>query len=114
MRSGARTPEELDTLLEDALVMAGGASFAELFQAEAVLALRGGEARGERIVDLIAELGAREPAYVADPRRVLQAGDTALLVADRAITVMRRADDRRWRYAIALFDTHPRPKGTHP
>jgi hypothetical protein len=60
---------------------------------------------------VLAELSARERAYVADPLRVLHAGDTALLVADRAITVMRRAADRRWRYTIALLDADPQSKG---
>jgi hypothetical protein len=35
--------------------------------------------------------------YLADPHRVLEAGDTALVVAARAINVTRRGDDSSWR-----------------
>ncbi len=46
----------------------------------------------------------RDRTYLADPRRVLQARDTALVVAARAINVLRRGDDGTWRYAITLLD----------
>jgi hypothetical protein len=48
-------------------------------------------------------MGDRGYRYLTDPRRVLQAGDTAL-VAGRALNVMRRGEDSRWRYAISLLN----------
>jgi hypothetical protein len=42
--------------------------------------------------------------YLAQPRRVLQAGNTALIVAEQSISVVHRAADTRWRYAIALLN----------
>jgi hypothetical protein len=41
--------------------------------------------------------------YVAAEPRVLQAGDTALVLTPEGIGVARRHDDRAWRYAIALL-----------
>jgi hypothetical protein len=41
--------------------------------------------------------------YVAEPRRVVQARDTALVLADGALNVLRRGSDGAWRYAIALL-----------
>jgi hypothetical protein len=63
------------------------------------------EARGGR------EIGRRTAAmcdrgytYIADPRRVLQSRDTTLVIAERAVNVMRRGPDGRWRYAISLLN----------
>jgi ketosteroid isomerase-like protein len=114
MKTGARTPEELETLLEDAFVMQDTGALAELFLAEAVLASRREEAHGERIAALAARMWASKHRFMAEPRRVVQAGDTALVVADSTIGVARRAPDRRWRYAIELLDVDSRPKGSHP
>jgi hypothetical protein len=45
-----------------------------------------------------------ERSYLADPRRVLQVRDTALVLSGRAISVVRRGDDGSWRYAISFLD----------
>jgi hypothetical protein len=69
---------------------------------DAVLALGAGvdEACGEEeITRTSIALWARERVHLATPRRVLQAGDTALSLGG-GISVMRRGTDRRWRYAI--------------
>jgi hypothetical protein len=44
--------------------------------------------------------------YFAAQPRVLQAGDTALVLTAEGISVARRHDDRAWRYAIALLSLH--------
>lgn len=105
MGSGARTPEELETLLEDAFVVRDGAALADLFEDGAVLAGGGGPpARGgEAIARLAAALWAGDRTYVAAPRRVLQARDVALVLADRGVNVARRGSDGAWRYAIAFL-----------
>lgn len=106
MTSGARTPEQLDTLLEDAFVVRDGAVLARLFDDGAVFADAGGGpvARGgEAICHAVEELWAAGGTYVAGPRRVLQARNTALVLGDGAIHVARRGADGAWRAAIALL-----------
>jgi hypothetical protein len=64
------------------------------------------EARGgDQIAQLVGTLWQRERTYVADPRRILQTRDTALVVAAQHIAVVRRGADRCWRYAISLLST---------
>jgi len=105
--AGARTPEELETLLEDAFMLHDRQALAQLFQPGAMLVAGGGlpEARGRRqIARVAAQLWDSERLYLADPRRVLQVRDTALVLAGRAINVVRRTDNGSWRYAISLLD----------
>ncbi len=102
MVGGARTPEELETLLEDALVVGDRAALAALFEAGAVL-IAGDErpARGgEAIARLALATWAGDHTYVADPRRVMQARDIALIIAEQGINVVRRGRDGAWRYTI--------------
>ena len=105
MRPGARTPEELETLLEDAFVIRNGDALAELFEDGAVLVADDGtrEARGGEIARLASEMWERNRTYLADPPRVLQARNTGLVVTKRGVNVVRRGSDGAWRYAIALL-----------
>jgi hypothetical protein len=106
MRSGARTPEELETLLEDAFVVRDRDALAGLFETGAVVVLGHSrrEARGAAQIGRFAtEMWARELTYLADPRRVLQARDTALVLGRHAVSVVRRGADGAWHYAIALL-----------
>jgi hypothetical protein len=106
MEAGARTPEELETLLEDAFVLHDHHALAQLFHPGAMLVAGGGlpEARDhEQIARVATQLWDSQRRYLADPRRVLQVRDTALVLADRAINVARRTDDGSWRYAISLL-----------
>jgi hypothetical protein len=107
MPAGARSPEELETLLEDAFVVGDPHALAQLFQPGAMLVAGGGlpEARGHRQIARVAiHLWELERLYLADPRRVLQAHNTALVVSGRATNVVRRGTDGCWRYAISLLD----------
>jgi hypothetical protein len=62
------------------------------------------EARGQlQITGVATRLWDLDRSYLADPRRVLQASDTALVLGDHAINVARRGNDRLWRYAISLL-----------
>ncbi|MDQ3587375.1 MAG: hypothetical protein M3350_09185 [Actinomycetota bacterium] len=106
MRGGARTPEELETLFEDAFVTRDRGALPPLFEDGALLvagddpcAARGGEAV-ERLARAIWE---DDHTYVAGSGRVLQARDTALVLSKRSTNVVRRGDDGAWRYAIALL-----------
>ena len=109
MRSGAGTPEELETLYEDAFVLRDRDAVALLFDTGAVLVAAGDstEARGaEEIAWLATAMWDRDQIYLAAPRRVLQAHDTTLVIAEGAVNVLRRGSDGRWRYAISLLDNH--------
>lgn len=117
MTPGARTPEELETLFEDAFVVRDGDAVAGLFEEGGLLVMSGapGEARGGRaIARVAAELCTRDLTYLADPRRVLQARDTALVLTDRGVNVVRRGGDGAWRYAIALLALHHTSKEQRP
>ena len=123
MQAGARTPEELETLLEDAFMLHDQQALAQLFHPGAMLVVGGGlpEARGRRqIAQVAVQLWDSQLLYLADPRRILQVRDTALVLAGRATNVVRRAEDGSWRYAISLLDperpprTPPQTAGCHP
>jgi hypothetical protein len=106
MRAGARTPEELETLFEDAFVIRDPRALAGLFEDGALLATDGGPQQvrgGEEIARFATATWGRGGTYLADPRRVLQVRETALVVADRGINVVRRGSDGTWRYAISLL-----------
>ena len=108
MSIGARTPEELEALFEDAFVTRDAAAVSAMFAEGAVLAPRTeaerGVARGRaEIGRLAAALLAADRTYIAAPRRVVQARDIALVLADGAINVARRQSDGAWVYAIALL-----------
>jgi hypothetical protein len=109
--AGARTPEELDTLLEDAFVLRDSAALDGLFADGAVLTEAGGlEARGgEEIARALAELWARDRTYVASARRVLRTRDTALVVAHAGVHVLRCDDAGMWRAAISLLELDHQP-----
>ena len=109
MTAGALSPEELDTLFEDAFVAFDVAAVPELFELHALLAASGAMcARGAGIAGFVASLWAHDATYIPGRRRIYQANDTALIVTERAISVAHRAADARWRYTIALLDTNPK------
>jgi len=114
MRPGGRTPEELETLFEDACLVGDGAGLAGLFEEGAVLAVLGTprEARGAGAIEREAgRLVAAELVYVAGPSRVVQARDTGLVLGAHAVNVVRRDGAGVWRYAISLLtDTHQSPE----
>ena len=106
MSQGARTPEELDARLEAAFVLRDPGALAALFEDRALLSSGGvtGETRGSEAIALSASaLWARDLTYVADPRRIVQAHDIALVLAAQATSVVRRDADGAWRYAISLL-----------
>ena len=105
MARGAHTPEELETLLEDAFLTHDHVALAELFEDGGVLVAEDRpEARGAADIRRLAAVLWDGPAtYVPDASRVVQARDTALVVAQGGIGVARRGTDRAWRYAIALL-----------
>jgi Domain of unknown function (DUF4440) len=113
MRPSARTPEELETLFEDAFMLRDREALAGLFDDGALLVAddRQREARGgDEIARAAAALWDGNRTYVAEPRQVLQARDTALVLAAQGISVVRRGTDGAWRYAISVLSLD----GTNP
>lgn len=108
---GAATPEELETLFEDAFVVRDAAGLCALFGAGGVLVRgEGPEARGPGQIAAAAEAIWRDGrTYVGGSPRVLQAGELGLLTGRAGIHVVRRDPDGAWRMAIALLDTTTRP-----
>lgn len=100
--AAARSPEELETLLEDVLVVRDPELLASLFGQGATLVVDNERpAHGnEEIARLALATWAGERTYVAAPRRVIQAREIALILAEQTISVARRGDDGSWRYAI--------------
>jgi hypothetical protein len=117
MRRGARTPEELETLLEDAFVLRSGEAIAELFEDGGVLVADDGirEARGrDEIVPLARQMWQCNRSYFAEPGRIVQAGNTALIMTLQGANVIHRGIDGAWRYAIALLpQDHIPPRRTN-
>jgi ketosteroid isomerase-like protein len=114
MGPGARTPEELDTLLEDAVVLRDRDAITELFEPGAVLLAEGTTRSVQgpvRIAGLVSTMWQQERTYLSRPHEVVQAGDTALVVGDSGMSVARRGRDGRWRFVISkvLFDTAHQP-----
>jgi hypothetical protein len=109
MNTGARTPEELETLLEDAFVIRDHGAIAGLFEHDAVLS--DGEAvlaRGRpMIVQATRAMWAREQPYLAAPAQVLQIHRTALIAGPFATSVAHRTRDGAWRYTITLLHDQP-------
>jgi hypothetical protein len=102
IRTGAQTPEELETLLEDALLRGDPAAVAALFEPRSVLATRGDRpAHGslESAARALAMWGSDHP-YLADPRQVVVAHDLGLVVGELGTNVMRRGRSGAWRFAI--------------
>ena len=110
---GARTPEELETLLEDALLMRCPDALAALFADGAVLAAsEERQARGgDEIAGLALSTWARDQTFVADPVMVIQSRDIALVVSGQAINVAQRDAGGEWRFAIVL--KMQEQEGTH-
>lgn len=106
MTTGARTPEELEILLEDAFLTRDPQVLCGLFEQGGVLVAGkpAREARGSDRIDRLARaILESDGSYIAEPLRVVQAGDTAVVLANGGINVARRGSDGAWRYAIALL-----------
>ena len=106
MRPGARTPEELETLLEDAVLTRDPQALSDIFEEGGVL-VAGSPAREAHGPDAIRRLARAilqsGLSYLPEPLRVVQARDTAVVFANGGINVVRRGNDGGWRYAIALL-----------
>ena len=93
-------------MFEDAFVVRNRDAVAQLFDDGAVLVAGGSssEARGgEAIARSAATLWGADRTYLAEPSRVVQSRDTALVVGPSGVNVVRRGRDGAWRYAICVL-----------
>lgn len=91
-------------MFEDAFMLRDRDAVAALFEGDGLLSCADGSGVGAQIRPFATNLFDRDIAYVADPRRILQARGLALVLAERSISVMRRTPDGDWQYAIKLLD----------
>lgn len=93
----ASSPEELETLLEDAVILGDEAAVASLFDHGAVL-ITGPVVTGpKRALAELAKLG-----YVATTRTVTVRRDTAVVVGDHAVNVSLRTPYGPWRLVATI------------
>ena len=93
-------------MLEDVFVLHDHDALGPLFEPDAVLHTTEspGSARGrEQIGRFVQELWDHQTTYLADPRTVVQAQATALIIGGRSISVARRGGSGSWRYAVVLL-----------
>ena len=93
-------------MLEDALLLRDADAVAGLFEDGSLLigSEIGEQVRGRaEILRAAAMLWQNGGSYLADPRRVFQAGDVALLIGDQLLSVARRGQDGSWRFAISIL-----------
>lgn len=117
MTLAARTPEELETLLEDSLLLADSDALEELFEDFAVLssADRPQQVRGSREIGIfVAETWAKRHTYLAEPRLIVQAGDTALVLGALGVNVVRQGYDGMWRYEILYLSSETKGESDEP
>ena len=94
----AASPEELETLLEDALLLHDDAAVAALFEDRGVLVAGTGCVRSR---DRAAEVLLQHD-YVASARLVTVVRDIAVVFGDHTVNVSCRGPDRSWRLAVAI------------
>ena len=95
----AASPEELETLLEDALLLHDGAAVAALFEDRGVLVARAGCVRNRnRAAEVL-----MQQDYVASARLITVVRDIAVVFGDHTINVSCRGPDRNWQLAVAIL-----------
>jgi hypothetical protein len=115
MGYGAATPEDLETLLEDTLVLENPAALTQLFEEGALIAVGRGhrEVRGaEEISRLAGGIWTQENTYLAGLGRVMQARDLALVIAPGGVNLLRKGADGFWRYVILAVEQSNLTKGS--
>ena len=94
----AASPEELETLLEDALLLHDDAAVAALFEDRGVLVAGAGCVRNRhRAAEVLLQRD-----YVASANLVTVVRDIAVVFGDHTVNVSCRGPDRSWRLAVAI------------
>lgn len=98
----ASSPEELEMLLEDAVLLGDEAAVGSLFDAGAVLITGPRIAGPEQALAELSKLG-----YVASTRTVSVRHDAAVVVGDHAVNVSFRAPDGAWLLVATIVRARP-------
>jgi hypothetical protein len=99
----AQSPEELEILLEDAIVLQDDAAVAALFEDGGVLVDKSGCVNGcKRIAHLLSQQG-----YLASPSSVTVVSNVAIVVGPQTVNVSCR-DTGGWRLVAAILTARPR------
>jgi len=93
----ASSPEELETLLEDAVLLGDEGAVASLFDQGAVLVAGPLVTGPERALAELTKLG-----YVATTRTVTVQHDTAVVVGDQTVNVSVRTPHGAWRLVATI------------
>jgi uncharacterized protein (TIGR02246 family) len=104
MSANVFSPDELETLLEDAILLGDGRAAAQLFEPGGLLVAGpgSGEARGRGAIAAHVRAASGQPGYVADPCLVARSRDIALLAGPTAVNVARCRPRGGWRLVISL------------
>lgn len=98
---GAQSPEELEFLLEDSLLLGDLQLLTRLFSDEAVLVIGEEIAKGLwDIANLALVTWKGDNPYIADLRRVIQVQDLALIFSKQGVNIMRLSYDGSWKYIV--------------
>ena len=101
------SPEELETLLEDACLVGDLDAMADLFEGDAVLGYANRSqpvtGRGD-VAELIKDLREGGVSYLARRSAVVQSGSLALIINGAAVHVVRRSSSG-WHYLISWLDS---------
>jgi hypothetical protein len=99
----ASSPEDLELLLEDALVLRDDVAAAALFEDGGVLIERTGDVREpSHVARLLAGRG-----YLASPSSVTVIRDIAVVVGPQAVNISRRDPHGDWRLVAAILTSAP-------
>jgi len=100
---GAASPEELETLLEDAFLIHDQQALPDLFAGHAVLSAADGRLDARGRPDIARRIGAiwdQGGGYLPHAPRIVQTGPTALVLAGPAVHVVSRTGGT-WQYLIS-------------
>ena len=97
----AASPEELETLLEDAVLLHDDGRCRGPLRGPRMLVTEGRCLHGHTSAAQV--LAQRD--YVAAVRSVAVVGDLAVVVGEQAVNVSRRGPDRRWRLAVVVVQS---------
>lgn len=99
----AQSPEELEILLEDALVLQDDAAVAALFEDGGVLVERSGVVRGcSQVTQLLTQQG-----YLAAPCSVTVVSNVAIVVGPQTVNVSCRDPGGGWWLVAAIVTATP-------
>lgn len=104
MTRGAQSPEELDSLLEDAILLGDADAIAALFTHHGAFAASGMApvCRGSEMIDVLSSWTEHGHGYIGGSAHVVRSRRTALVIGESAINVVRRGRNGMWRFAICL------------